>query len=107
MSEYAVNQNSRNVTWLGPVIFWFFLSAIPLFFVFTYSRSLFANIAPQKRHQRFAVVINGLGLATTAVPFPFLAQPVWKNAMVFADSWVQLVMLFIVLSSFLITGLFF
>jgi hypothetical protein len=73
---------SRNLEaggrWPVLLLYWLFVCAVPLLFVFAYPRFLFADSTPQKR-RKYAAVLHGLGAVTATVLFPILAVPFWKN----------------------------
>jgi hypothetical protein len=73
---------SRNLEaggrWSVLLLYWLFVCAVPLLFVFSYPRFLFADSTSQKR-RKYAIVLHGLGAVTATVLFPILAVPFWKN----------------------------
>ena len=73
---------SRNLEaggrWSVLLLYWLFVCAVPLLFVFAYPRFLFADSTPQK-HRKYAAVLHGLGAVTATVLFPILTVPFWKN----------------------------
>jgi|GEM_PF-2666360 hypothetical protein len=73
---------SRNLDaegrWSVLLLYWLFVSAVPLLFVFSYPRFLFADSTLPK-HRKYAAVLHGLGAVIVTVLFPILAVPFWKN----------------------------
>jgi hypothetical protein len=73
---------SRNLEagerWSVLLVYWLLVCAVPLLFVFSYPRFLFANSTPPK-HRKYAAILHGLGAVTATVLFPILAVPFWKN----------------------------
>jgi hypothetical protein len=73
---------SRNLEaggrWSVLLLYWLFVCALPLLFVFAYPRFLFADSTSQKR-RKYAAALHGLGAVTATVLFPILAVPFWKN----------------------------
>ena len=64
--------------WSVLLLYWLFVCAVPLLFVFAYPRFLFADSTPQKR-RKYAAVLHALGAVTATVLFPILSVPFWKN----------------------------
>lgn len=64
--------------WSVLLLHWLFVCAVPLLFVFSYPRFLFADSTPQKR-RKYAIVLHGLEAVTAIVLFPILTVPFWKN----------------------------
>jgi hypothetical protein len=64
--------------WSVLLLYWLFVCAVPLQFVFAYPRFLFADSIPQKR-LKYAAVLHALGAVTATVLFPILTVPLWKN----------------------------
>jgi hypothetical protein len=64
--------------WSVLILYWLFVCAVPLLFVFAYPRFLFADSTPQKR-RKYAAVLHALGAVTATVLFPILTVPFWKN----------------------------
>ena len=73
---------SRNLEtggrWSVIVLYWLFVCAVPLLFVFAYPRLLFADSTPQNA-RKYAAVLHALGAVTSTVLFPVLVVPFWKN----------------------------
>jgi hypothetical protein len=73
---------SRNLEaggrWSVLLLYWLFVCALPLLFVFSYPRLLFADSTPRNLREH-AAVLHGLGAATSTVLFPVLVVPFWKN----------------------------
>jgi len=72
---------SRNLEaggrWSVLLLFWLFVCAVPLLFVFAYPRFLFADSAPQNR-LKHAALLHGVAAVTATVLFTVLS-PFWKN----------------------------
>ena len=88
------------------LLYWLFCLAAPSVFAFAYPRFLFAASPPLKSRQRFAIILHGLGAAIATFLFTILASPFWKNPVRDVDSITLPLVQLIVLTIFLVAGLF-
>jgi len=102
MVEFDMRYGTRSEI----LLCWLALSAVPLLFVFAYSRYLFANSATQEHRERLAAAVNGVGAAAGTLFFPFMALPFWENPMHDVDSVALLLIPLLVLPIFLVAALF-
>lgn len=92
--------------WSAFLLIWLLVAAVPLLFLFAYSRFLFAE-STSRGQRKVAAIVSGLGgiLATTL--FSFLATPFWKNPVRnLGDSMVYLLVAIAVLAIFLVAAVF-
>lgn len=99
---------SRNLEaggrWSVLLLYWLFVCAVPLLFVFAYPQFLFADSTPQNR-RKHAAVLQGLGAVVSTVLFPLLVVPFWKNpARDLGESTSVIVVLLSVLVLFLVVA---
>jgi hypothetical protein len=60
------------------LLYWLFVCAVPLLFVFAYPQFLFADSTPQNS-RKYAAVLQGLGAVASTILFPVIVVPFWKN----------------------------
>jgi hypothetical protein len=79
VSVLLISRNPyADVRWLALLALWLAACSLPLLFVFSLPRFLFADSAPRRR-QNYAALFHGVGALSATVSFPLLALPFWKN----------------------------
>ena len=92
--------------WSVFLLIWLLVSAVPLLFVFAYSRFLFAESTTHGQ-RKLAAIVSGIGGILTTILFSFLATPFWKNPIRdLGDSMIYLLVAIAVLATFLVAAIF-
>lgn len=92
--------------WSAFLLIWLLVAAIPLLFVFAYSRFLFAE-STSRGQRKLAAVVSGIGGILATILFSFLATPFWKNPVRdLGDSMIYLLVAIAVLAIFLVAAIF-
>ena len=104
-SCFLVSRHLLVGTWSAAFLFHLCFFAVPLLFVFSYPRFLFAVSPQQKNRQRSAAILHGLGVATTGLTFCSLALPFWNNPVRDTNSRALLLVPLIALPVFLVAAL--
>jgi formate hydrogenlyase subunit 3/multisubunit Na+/H+ antiporter MnhD subunit len=91
--------------WSAFLLIWLLVSAIPLLFVFAYSRFLFAESTTHAPPE-LAAIVSGMAAILATILFSFLATPFWKNpARDLGDSMIYQLVAIAVLPTFLAAGI--
>jgi hypothetical protein len=105
-SLFLLSRNLEAGRWSVLLVYWLFVCALPLLFVFAYPRFLFAS-STTDNYRRYAGVLHALGAVTSTALFPVLAVPFWKNPVRdLGESINVLVVLLSVLVLFLVVAVF-
>lgn len=92
--------------WSAFLLIWLLVAAIPLLFVFAYSRFLFAE-STSHGQRKLAAIVSGIGGILATILFSFLATPFWKNPVRdLGDSMIYLLVAIAVLAIFLVAAIF-